>query len=451
MTGHLLFAILMISSHEYQVQALLPPTLTVSTAVISETDSVMLHCQAPASASVHHCYFYTGEQQGNKGVSCLQTLTGTELLFMSHQRSPAEVKVRCFYTVEDGSVNSPSVHSNSSSITIQSQKPEMSVQHFDGESVLITCSLPGSVKHDTRCNLYFGEASHPVLNLTVSKESSRKTKQRFCQFYVSVADFLRHLHFVQQKDASCDYSLENEPNSLSPRSDRYSLKDIVEKESLVTVMKSSFSATADIMERESTMTDTKPSSTLTMVTTTNLNHATNMTSATTKAEDMTSGRSNTVDHTFEKPVNKTNTGESSPSTPSASTFTTSGTSPSGTWTLTVVLVVVGFGVTVGVILLVLMILRSKRRNDRYSPKRFKAKTTDDFVCMTNTDHGGMPLVSNDGAYSVITSVAAVRCTTGAEKLNREEFKHDESDVYHVYATISEERATPVPQDMLQAH
>lgn len=71
--------------------------------------------------------------------------------------------------------------------------------------------------------------------------------------------------------------------------------------------------------------------------------------------------------------------------------------------------------------------------------------------MTNTDHGGMPLVSNDGAYSVITSVAAVRCTTGAEKLNREEFKHDESDVYHVYATISEERATPVPQDMLQAH
>ncbi|KAL3978278.1 SPARC-related modular calcium-binding protein [Sarotherodon galilaeus] len=417
MTGHLLFAILM---------TLLPPTLTVSTAVISETDSVTLRCQAPASASVYQCYFYTGEQQGNKGVSCLQTLTGTELLLMSHQSSPAEVKVRCFYTVEDGSVNSPSAHSNSSSITIQSQKPEMSVQHFDGEFVLITCSLPGSVKDDTRCNLYFGEASRSVRNLAVSKESSIKTKQRFCQFYVAVADFLRHLHFVQQKDASCDYSLENEPNSLSPRSDRYSLKDIVEKEPPVTVMKSSFSATADIMERELTMIDTKPSSTLTV-----------------------------VDHTFEKPVNKTNTGESSPSTPSASTFTTSGTSPSGTWTLTVVLVVVGFGVTVGVILLVLMILRSKRRNDRYSPKRFKAKTTDDFVCMTNTDHGGMPLVSNDGAYSVITSVAAVRCTTGVEKLNREEFKHDESDVYHVYATISEERATPVPQDMtysmLQAH
>lgn len=104
------------------LSALLPPTLTVSTSVISETDSVTLHCQPPASASVHHCYFYTGEQQSNKGNSCLQTLTGTELLFMSHQRSPAEVKVRCFYTVKYGAVNSPSLHSDTSSITIQSKR-----------------------------------------------------------------------------------------------------------------------------------------------------------------------------------------------------------------------------------------------------------------------------------------------------------------------------------------
>lgn len=104
------------------LSALLPPTLTVSTSVISETDSVTLHCQPPASASVHHCYFYTGEQQSNKGNLCLQTLTGTELLFMSHQRSPAEVKVRCFYTVKYGAVNSPSLHSDTSSITIQSKR-----------------------------------------------------------------------------------------------------------------------------------------------------------------------------------------------------------------------------------------------------------------------------------------------------------------------------------------
>lgn len=113
----------------FNLSALLPPTLTVNTSVISETDSVTLHCQAPASASVHHCYFYTGEQQSNKGNSCLQTLTGTELLFMSHQRSPAEVKVRCFYTVKYGAVNSPSPHSDTSSITRDSSSCYQIIYH----------------------------------------------------------------------------------------------------------------------------------------------------------------------------------------------------------------------------------------------------------------------------------------------------------------------------------
>lgn len=99
----------------------------------------------------------------------------------------------------------------------------MSVQHFNGEHVRFVCSLPGSVKDDTRCNLYFGEASRLILTVAVGKNSKTKNKQRFCQFYVSIDDFLRHLHFVQQKDASCDYTLKREPRSLSPRSDRYNL------------------------------------------------------------------------------------------------------------------------------------------------------------------------------------------------------------------------------------
>ncbi|XP_019214421.1 serine-rich adhesin for platelets [Oreochromis niloticus] len=601
MTGHLLFVILMISSHEYQVQALPSPTLTVSTAVISETDSVTLHCQAPASASVHHCYFYTGEQQSIRGDSCLQTLTGTELLLMSHQRSPAEVKVRCFYTVEDGSVNSPSAHShpssisiqtllpptltvstavisetdsvtlhcqapasasvyhcyfytgeqqsnkdlsclqtltatkmllishqrspaevkvrclytvnygsvtstsphsNPSSITIQSQKPEMSVQHFDGEFVLIMCSLPGSVKDDTRCNLYFGEASRPFLNEAVSKESSRKTKQRSCRFYVAVADFLSHLHYVQQKDASCDYTLESGPYSLSPRSDRYNMTDIMKKESPTTKVyspctmttalslsnpsasnnttpvtppsevpklqnptsqkkkKTSAASRATTTKSTSTTTTAKPQQDSSPSTTVNSPSKSAESSLTTASA---STSTSTVDSPSEEVSRKINTkssftlttAESSLSSFSASTSTTSVISPSGTGTLTVVLVVVGSGVTVGAILLVLALFRSKRRTEGYSLKRTRTNIQDDFVCMTNIDTGRMLTEGDDGAYSVITSIPGASCATGAEKLNKQERKEQDSDIYHPYATISEKPAAPVSQDMtyimLQAH
>ncbi|XP_026023632.1 uncharacterized protein LOC113022437 isoform X2 [Astatotilapia calliptera] len=502
MAGHLLFAILMnmlfltVSSHEYQVQALLPPTLTVSTSLISETDSVTLHCQAPASASVHHCYFYTGEQQSNKGNSCLQTLTGTELLFMSHQRSPAEVKVRCFYTVKYGAVNSPSPHSDTSSITIQisspelqgqGQKPEISVQHFDGDHVLITCSLPGSVKNDTRCNLYFGEASRPVLTVAIWKNSKTKTKRRFCQFYVPVADFLKHLLLVQQKDASCDYSLESEPKSLSPRSDRYNMTDILAKEC---TMSPCTMTTAQLSlsnpSASNNTTPVTPPSEVPKLQKPESNHTSNKktsesratttksTSTTATAESsLTAPRASistsTVDVSSEEVPRKTNTkssftlttAESSLSSFSASTSPTSVISPSGMWTLTVVLVVVGSGVTVGAILLVLAVFRSKRRTEGYSLKRqetcFQTRTSiqDDFVCMTNIDPGRMLPEGDDGAYSVITSIPDASCATGAEKLNKQERKDQDFDIYHPYATIAEKPAVPVSQDMtysmLQAH
>lgn len=95
----------------------------------------------------------------------------------------------------------------------------MSVQHFIGDYVHFSCSLPGSADSETRCNLYFGETSRPVQTTTIRKTKSSTKKKWFCQFYVTIDDFLRHLCFVQQKEASCDYSLGSEHNSLSPRSD----------------------------------------------------------------------------------------------------------------------------------------------------------------------------------------------------------------------------------------
>ncbi|XP_039468733.1 location of vulva defective 1-like isoform X2 [Oreochromis aureus] len=527
MAGHLLFVILMSFVHEIQAQAFLPPTLTVNTTVISERDLVTFHCQAPTSVSVQQCFFYTVEKNTSKAFSCLQNFTATELLLMSHQSSPAEVKVKCFYT---GELNSTSAHSEPSSITIQSQKPQMRVQHFNGEQVQFVCSLPGSVKDDTRCNLYFGEASRSVLTATVWKKSSTETKQRFCQFYVSIDDFLRHLHFVQQKEASCDYTLKREPRSLSPRSDQYNLTAILESESPKINKPSSIMTTA-----ESSLSKPTTSSSTTSVNspsglTTILSAASDVDTRPKTAQYMTSGASTTAILESESPkINKPSsimtTAESSLSRPSASTSTTSVNSPSGlaalnlspttgvntpvktteyitsrdsttesslssasasspttsvnspadsyktnaTTTITTVkaeasiwklaVAVTGFGVTMGIILLVLGLLTFKRRSETCPQSRTKATSPGDFISMTKMNHGRMLPAGNDGGSSVITSVPDDNCLNSTlppaentsctgEKLNLEQTKNEDSDIYHVYATISEETDPPDSQDMI---
>nr|XP_019957013.1 PREDICTED: uncharacterized protein LOC109638462 isoform X1 [Paralichthys olivaceus] len=116
MAGLVLLVIFISSFHEIQLQALFQPKLVMNTSAITETDTVTMHCQPPPA--VLKCYFYT-EGQETKIFPCLKTLSGTELLLLAHKSSPAEVKVRCFYTVKLGHTDSPSPHSNTSSITIR--------------------------------------------------------------------------------------------------------------------------------------------------------------------------------------------------------------------------------------------------------------------------------------------------------------------------------------------
>ncbi len=97
------------------------PELTVNPSTIIETDSVMLSCQTPSTVYVHQCFFNIGNQERVKGIACEKTLTGTELLKMTHQRSPAVVKAACLYTVRLGGSDSPSRYSETSSITINSE------------------------------------------------------------------------------------------------------------------------------------------------------------------------------------------------------------------------------------------------------------------------------------------------------------------------------------------
>ncbi|XP_076740139.1 uncharacterized protein LOC101483443 isoform X2 [Maylandia zebra] len=481
MAGHLLFVILMSFVHEIQAQALLPPTLTVNTEVISETDSVTLHCQAPTSVSVHQCFFYTVSKNTSKAFSCLQNFTATELLLMSHHSSPAEVKVRCFYT---GDLNSTSADSEPSFITIQSQTPQMSVQHFNGERVRFVCSLPGSVKDDTRCNLYFGEASRSVLTAAVGKNSKTKHKQRFCQFYVSIDDFLRHLHFVQQKDASCDYTLKREPRSLSPRSDRYNLTAILKSESPKINKPSSIMTTESSLSKLSASTSTSVNL-ITGLGTRNLNPTTGVNTPVKTTPYITSPDSTTDSSLSTPSASSPTTSVNSPSdsyktnatvtitTVKGPTFTWSHTSTRATatsvgqarqpdsrvnssskilqsseasiWKLAVA--VTGLGVTMGVILLVLGLLTFKRRSETCSQSRTKATSPGDFISMTKMNQGRMLPAGNDGGSSVITSVPDDNCLT-REKLNLEQTKNEDSDIYHVYATISEATDPPDSQDTI---
>ncbi|XP_027135629.1 uncharacterized protein LOC109140663 [Larimichthys crocea] len=350
-----------------------PPELTVNPPVITETDSVTLNCQTPSSVSVSQCYFYTLSRGNIRGSSCLQTLTGTELLKMSHQSSPAEVKVICYYTLKLGEEVSPSPHSDTSSITIHSQTPKMSLQRFPGEHVLFTCSLPGSANHDTKCNLYFGESRRPVRTATIMEKRSSKN-QWICQFIVTIEDLLGHLRSVQQSDASCDYTLRSEPNSLSPRSDGYSLTDIMEKESHVTqTMTTSIVTTALTVSTAHTSTPVTPA---------------------TQTSD--------TDMTSMNPGDNDETRGSSVSTPGTKgTATSRDTASAGKRIWTLAALATGCGVTLGIILMVSAIGCNRRRS-----------------------------------------------VSGSEEVDKQEPENETSDTYHLYSTISEEPTGFALKDMV---
>ncbi|XP_026204450.1 uncharacterized protein LOC113154446 [Anabas testudineus] len=129
-----------------------PPRLTVNPPVITEIDSVTLNCQTPSPFSVTQCFFMTLRGGTARPFPCLKTLTGTELLLMAHQSSPAEVKVKCFYTVKLGVLNSTSSFSEPSSIIIHSPPPPRLTVNppviTETDSVTLNCQTPSSVSVD---------------------------------------------------------------------------------------------------------------------------------------------------------------------------------------------------------------------------------------------------------------------------------------------------------------
>ncbi|XP_034543060.1 uncharacterized protein LOC117815440 [Notolabrus celidotus] len=333
------------------IRTSLPPSLTVNPTVIDETDSVALNCQPPSSVSVPQCYFHTLGGGSGRVRSCLQTLTGSELLRMSYQSSPTTIKLTCFYTEKLGEEDSPSPHSAVSSITIHRLTPKLS-RHFDGDLVLFTCSLPGSAAYGTKCNLYFGEASRPAKTADILSKSAKK--ESFCQFFFPIAGLLNRLRSVKQRDASCDYTLGSGSHRLSPRSDRYSMMAV--------------------------LTVSPPSNTVRVASTLKISatpSVTDMTSLNTDAEDgtgvsvnMPDSKDSTVPETSEKTAS----------------------AERGIWKF--VAVVTGCWVTVGVLLLVSAVLCNKRR----------AGENVDCLYRNLVGHRGLLPACKDETYSVITYV-----------------------------------------------
>ncbi|XP_049444176.1 uncharacterized protein LOC125895954 [Epinephelus fuscoguttatus] len=336
------------------IHTLLPPKLTVYPAVITETETVTLNCQTPSSVSVSQCYFYTLSGGTVRVFSCLVTLTGTELLKMAYQSSPAEVKVKCFYYVK-----SHSPDSEAASVTIRTLLPPKLTVYpaviTETETVTLNCQTPSSVSV-SQCYFYtVGRASPKVLS---------------CETTLTGIELLRMAYQSSPAEVKvkCFYTVKvGERDSPSPHSDTASITiyNVVEKESsmppIMPTLSMSTGLTDSRIHASTPVTSVKQTSVLTAGMPSNTDTSTSPTSV--------------------KPASETAT-SMTPLNPASGNQTTE------MWIWNIVVAVAGFGVTAGVIILVSAILWIKR--------------------------------------------------TGSDEERQPEAQNENTDTYHVYANIADE-------------
>ncbi|XP_047204738.1 uncharacterized protein LOC124857503 [Girardinichthys multiradiatus] len=164
MALELLIFILFNLCHEAKSEALPQPNLMVDRLMITETDSVTLNCSTSPDISVSRCDFYIANKKMSADSSCVETVTGTKLLSMAKIRSPAEVKVKCFYSVKDGAVDITSSDSISTTITINNLSPPTLTANplviTESDSVTLNCQPPSSVPV-TECFFHIGGGETP--------------------------------------------------------------------------------------------------------------------------------------------------------------------------------------------------------------------------------------------------------------------------------------------------
>ncbi|XP_067243969.1 uncharacterized protein [Chanodichthys erythropterus] len=95
------------------------------------------------------------------------------------------------------------------------QKPFISVSG-DGVQINIACEIPDLVRADFTCSLYTED--------DLLHSQRKQSGERFCMFYLTHGElFTRSV----SRQLSCDYSLNTEPEIRSPRSDTYTIRDVL--------------------------------------------------------------------------------------------------------------------------------------------------------------------------------------------------------------------------------
>ncbi|XP_026204447.1 uncharacterized protein LOC113154443 isoform X16 [Anabas testudineus] len=480
------------------INRLHPPKLTVNPPVITETDSVTLNCQTPSSVSVTQCFFYFMSGKPAKTFSCLKTLTGTELLMMTNQNSPAEVKVTCFYLEV---YQSP--ESSMSSIMIQPPRPKLTVNPpviTETDSVTLNCQTPSSVSVD-QCQFItlkgfrtIGDSS--CLQTLTGTELMKVTNQRLpaevkvkCSYTVNLGE----LQFISPDSETSPIII----NRLHPPKLTVSLPLITETDSVTLNCQTPSSVSVDqchfyfVREQTSTfvsclkklsgaelMKMTRQSSPaeveVTCYYTVEKRGAlhqslhSNISSIIIQLAEIQSNMTQTM------PTSTMVTGEISnipsytgisvsmpltsvkPASVSESEVTTTewissnktinpppGNNRSGTLMWKLLVVVGGVGVTVGVISLCLALLCAKRDSGKSSHARPQANNSDDFLHMTSINHGGLLPADCNEDYHLVSPVPGGYGPTDCKRLNRQA-SQNESDTYHFYHSISSKPA-PAPR------
>ncbi|XP_033995084.1 uncharacterized protein LOC117489703 isoform X1 [Trematomus bernacchii] len=410
------------------IHTLPPPTLTVNPPVITETDSVTLHCQTPPSVSVSQCYFYT-LSGGTRVFSCLKTLTGTELLMLSQQSSPAEVQVKCFYTITFEGSNYPSPHSDPSSITVHNSFPKIQTQALppptltvnppvitETDSVTLHCQTPPSVSVS---DCYFYILSGGIVKvfscqktltgtelLQMSQQRSPAEVQVKCYYY-------RDMTQSPESDVSSIFI-----HTLLPPTLTVNPPVITETDSVTLHCQTPPSVSvSDCYFYTLSGRIVRIFSCLKTLTGTELLQ---MSQQSSPAQVQVKcyytvklgGSTAPSPHSDTSSITVHSQNPYTSSTQAISPSVTPETPSSETWTWKLVIVAASLG---GVIVLRLAFLFTKRTTERCAAKRTHANVTDDLMCMRKLDHGGSLPAGNDEAYSMIPSVPAAVCLTGPEK------------------------------------
>nr|XP_020442352.1 uncharacterized protein LOC109951928 [Monopterus albus] len=419
------------------INSLLPPKLTVDPPLITETDTVTLNCQTPSSVPVTQCFFRTVKDKPAKSFSCVKTLTGTELLLLAYQSSPAVVEVTCFYL---DMYQSP--ESNTSSITIQIPRPKLTVNPpliTETESVTLNCQTPSSVSV-TQCYLY------------IIKEETAKAV--LCLQTLTGTELLRMAALYSSPavvEVSCYYTTVSKGGQHQSRLSN--IAHISLQKSSMTQRATTFSATTVSSGQTVGVASTTSSSISTSLTPVKPESET-VTEVTIKVTG-TTGTLITVNKTTTVVSGDNVTGVTAHEPRTKTSLFPVKEEQKKTWKWKLLVIVSGLGVIVGVVLLGLTLLCTTKSGACFF-KRSQSSGADDYMHMRNIDDGKSFPADNDEGYNVITSVAGVDCTTGCENLNRQGLKtqqpqNEDSDTCHVYATISEEPAPSTLYNTVQAH